>query len=88
MSFNRAIVECPPNLDAWAASPYVRNQLNEVKATFQLSQSTYVSQNSKSKNNANLRGSFLFEGPSAAKVRGAKNFISMHMEQHMELMRR
>ena len=88
MSFNRAIVECPSNLDAWAASPYVRNQLNEVKVTFQLSQSTYVSQNSKSKNNANLRGSFLFEGPSAAKVRGAKNFISMHMEQQMELMRR
>eukprot|EP00942_MAST-04A_sp_MAST-4A-sp1_P014087 g14087.t1 len=26
--------------------------------------------------------------PSAAKIRGAKNFISMHMEQQMELMRR
>jgi hypothetical protein len=89
MSFNRATVSCPPHLDGWASSPYVTNQLNQVKSTFQLSEATYIPQKSRNnKHGKEFNGSFLFEGQSAAKIRGAKNFISMHMEQQMELMKR
>ena len=71
MSFNRATVKCPQHLDGWASSPYVKNQLQQVINAFQLSEAIYVSLRSNNNNRSEFKGSFLFEGPSAAKIRGA-----------------
>ena len=84
MSYNRAIVGCPKHLNSWASTPYMKNEMKEVKTKYQLNVSLYVPHGSKKKD----AGNFVFEGPSSAKVRAAKNIIAMHMEQQDEVMTR
>ena len=83
MSYNRAVVGCPQHLNSWAMTPYMKNELKEVKAKYELNVSIYVPHGMKKKD----AGNFVFEGLSSAKVR-AKNIIAMHMEQQDEVMTR
>lgn len=84
MSFNRAIVGCPSRLDGWAKTPFMKNELKEIKSKFELDVAKYVSHSKKEKD----AGNFVFEGASTNRVRAAKNIIAMHMEQQDEVMER